>query len=300
VNGQGAKPRVLLDYLRLAKDFLEAKGVESPRLDAEVLLAHVLGTSRLELYTSYDRPLAGTEVDAYREALRRRAAREPVGYITGSREFWSLDLIVDRRVLIPRPETELLVEFGKEVLGEARGNGAGHATVADIGTGSGAVAVALAVECAELRVVATDRSAASLEVAPINAERHRVADRIEFVEGDLLEPLSQRPVFDLIVSNPPYVRDDEYEALAPEVRLWEPAPALVGGPDGMEPTRRLIAEAPSYLCAEGWLAVEVGTQADLVCKAFAEHGWRDVTVRKDLAGHDRVVAARRPNEAPHG
>jgi release factor glutamine methyltransferase len=291
---------VLLDSLQLANDFLDGKGVESPRLDAEVLLAHVLGSSRLELYTSYDRPLVGAEVDAYRETLRRRAAREPVGYITGSREFWSLELIVDRRVLIPRPETELLVEFAKEALGDGAGNGADHVTVADIGTGSGAVAVAVAIECADVRVVATDRSAASLEVAPINAARHRVADRIEFVEGDLFEPLADRPPFELIVSNPPYVRDDEYETLAPEVRLWEPAPALVGGPDGMEPTRRLIAEAPDHLCADGWLAIEVGSQADLVCRCFAERGWRDVTVRKDLAGHDRVVAARRPNGAQRG
>jgi release factor glutamine methyltransferase len=299
-------PTRLLDYLNLAREYLETKGVESARLDAELMLAEVLGLSRIQLYTNHDRPLAPVEVAAFRELLRRRAGREPVAYILGRREFWSLDLEVDRRVLIPRPETELLVEQALRALRGQLSNGSrpserlaeravgANARVLDVGTGSGAIAVALAVESDSLELVATDCSHASLEIAPRNAERHGVAARIEFRQGDLFEPIDAGERFDLIVSNPPYCREDELAQMEPEVRSWEPSPALVSGDDGMITTRRMIEEAPSHLKSEGWLLVEVGTQAGDVREYFAACGWREVVTFKDLAGRDRVVAARPP------
>ncbi len=285
----GAGPKLLLDYLKLTEQFLATKGVETPKLDAEVLLAHVLGLERIELYTNFERPLASEEVDRYRELVKRRATREPVHYIVGRREFWSLDFAVDRRVLVPRPETELLVELGVKELSGRTG-----ARIADIGTGSGALAVSLAHELPDAVVVASDFSAAALEIAPGNAERNGVGDRIEFVHGDLFEPYGGMEPFDLVVSNPPYVTTDEYEELEPEVRDWEPPTALVAEDDGMLTTLRLIEAAPPCLMADGVLMVEVGTQSAAVGEAFEQRGWRDVTVHKDLAGHDRVIRARVP------
>ncbi len=282
-------PVKLLDYLKLATDHFAAKGIDSARLDAELLLCHATGLDRVELYTNYDRPLTADEVDRYRELVRRRARREPVAYITGKREFWSLEFIVDRRVLIPRPETETLVEAA---LDAARASGARR--ILDVGTGCGAVAVALAVELPGAEIVATDVSEAVLEVAPANAERHGVSDRIEFRCGSLLEPLAAGERFDLIVSNPPYCREDEIEGLEPEVRAWEPSRALVSGSDGLWHSERLIAAAPAHLEEEGRLMIEVGTQADGVRELAVRGGWRDVRVYRDLAGRDRVVAAVRP------
>ena len=308
-----AAPKRLIDYLTLAHEYLESKGISGARLDAELLLAEVLGLSRVELYTNHDRPMSESEVTGFRELLRRRAAREPVAYILGRREFWSIDLEVDRRVLIPRPETELLVETALRALGRDLDD-SGHtpldqvrakvavaeARVLDIGTGSGAVAVALAVEGQNLCLVATDQSHASLELAPRNAERHGVAERIEFRQGDLFGALSAHEKFDLIVSNPPYVKTSEVERMEPEVKSWEPASALVSGHDGMNTTRRMIDGAAVHLEAEGWLLIEVGTQAADVRAHFEAGGWRDVTTLKDLASRDRVVAARPPAVVDRG
>ncbi|MFQ5351801.1 MAG: peptide chain release factor N(5)-glutamine methyltransferase [Candidatus Binatia bacterium] len=285
------------DYLSITKDFLAAKGVDNPRLDAEIMLAAVLGISRLELYTGFDRPLAVPEIDRFRDMVRRRAAREPVHYITGIREFWSLDFAVDRRVLIPRRETELLVELALERLSKENGSavvGNGHQRLADIGTGAGAIAVALASEIEELRVTATDKSQSVLELAPLNARTHGVGGRIEFVCGDLYEALGGRDPQDMIVSNPPYVSESELGALEPEVREWEPRSALMAGEDGMAVAGPLIAGAPLHLKPGGWLLVEVGRQWRCVLECFEQDGWIDVCVHRDLAGIERVVAGRRP------
>ena len=333
-----AKPERLIEYLELATGHLSAKGVDTARLDAELLLASALGVTRVELYTSYDRPLAEQDVSRFRELLRRRAAREPVAYILGQREFWSLDFGVDRRVLIPRPETELLVETAiKACRGDleestvpiryepdtpvaydpddevddsgSADDGVDAAPdepkrqpvrlvvdkVLDIGTGSGAVAVSLAVELPEVTVVATDRSAAAMEVAPANAERHGVATRVSFSQGDLFDVLEPGERFGVIVSNPPYCKDAELAEMEPEVRDWEPTGALVSGPDGMGVTGRLLAGAPNHLTPEGWLIVEVGTQAGDVRARFESAGWRSVRVFRDLAGRERVVAGKVPS-----
>jgi release factor glutamine methyltransferase len=285
-------PQRLLDYLTLAQEHLGAKGIDSARLDAELLLAATLSLSRVELYTNYDRPLQKEEVDRFRELLRRRAMREPVAYILGRREFWSLDFEVDRRVLIPRPETETLVEAALEVLGTLS-NGSVPA-ILDLGTGSGALAIALAVEIPALRVVATDIAAAALEVAPRNALRHEVADRIDFRQGDLFAAVRPGERFDAIVSNPPYCRRAELARLEPEVREWEPGGALVSGTDGMDVTRRIVADAARFLQPDGWLLVEVGTQADEVRALVEKEQWRGVRSFDDLAGRVRVVGAQPP------
>lgn len=305
--GAASSPRSLLDYLNLAVEFLGSKGIEGARLDAELLLAEALELSRVELYTNYDRPLLTDEVDRFRDLLRRRAAREPVAYILGHREFWSLDLCVDRRVLIPRPETEVLVETAlKAVSGELLKQPAARELrvisdrVLDIGTGSGAVAVALAVELPEASVLATDTSAAVLEVAPVNAERHGVSERIEFRHGDLFDAVDDGESFDVIVSNPPYCLESELPGLEPEVREWEPLAALVSGPEGTELAARIIDEAPRYLKPGGWLLIEVGTQAAAVRTLFEHGGWHGLQVFRDLAGHDRVFAAQPPSAAANG
>ena len=289
-----AGPRTLLDYLKVTATFLAGKGIDGAKLDAELLLAEVLGMTRTQLYTSFERPLAAPEIDRYRELVRRRAAREPVAYIIGRREFWSLDFAVDRRVLVPRPETELLVETVLEALKAFRESGSDKLRVADIGTGSGAIAVAVAKEAGDVRVIATDRSEAALEVAPGNAERHGVADRIEFCAGEGCLPLEGRGPFTVIASNPPYIRSEEMRTLAPEVGHWEPRPALDGGADGMDVTGSLVDEAFELLVPGGLLAIEVGTQSVLARDRFVRRGYESVGVRRDLAGQDRVVTGRRP------
>ncbi|MFN2376582.1 MAG: peptide chain release factor N(5)-glutamine methyltransferase [Candidatus Binatia bacterium] len=284
-------PRTLLEYLKVTTDFLAGKGIEGARLDAELLLAEVLGLTRTQLYTNFEQPLAAPEVARYRELVRRRSAREPVAYITGRREFWSLDFTVDRRVLVPRPETELLVQSALDAL---RARGSDEPLVADIGTGSGAIAVAIAKEVPAVRVVATDRSEAALEIAPTNAARHGVESRIEFRRGDGCGPLAGAGPFDVIASNPPYIRSGEMEGLPPEVKDWEPRWALESGSAGMDVTAPLVEAAFDLLAPGGFLLVEVGTQAALVRECFEKRGFEAVVVRRDLAGLERVVGGKRP------
>ncbi|MFP6626927.1 MAG: peptide chain release factor N(5)-glutamine methyltransferase [Deltaproteobacteria bacterium] len=286
------EPRRLIDYLGLATDFLAARSIEGARLDAELLLAEVLDTGRVELYTSYSRELGASEVARYRQLLQRRASREPLAYIIGRREFFSLDFAVDRRVLIPRPETELLVELAidrLESIGES-----GRTDMLEIGTGSGAVAVAIAVKVGWARILATDLCEATLEVAPDNARRHGVDGRVEFAAGDLFDGANGQGPFSLVVSNPPYIKTGEIASLAPEVAHWEPRRALLGGSEGMSVSAPLVSAAADYLVPEGWLLVEVGTQAAQVRQLFESQGWREVACHRDLAGRDRVVAGKRP------
>lgn len=282
-------PRTVLDYLNRSRRFLEGKRIESARLEAEILLAHVLGCRRLDLYLAYDRALSAGEVDRYRELVTRRAQRVPTAYLTGRREFFGLELAVTPDVLIPRPETELLVE---EALEHLRGREAPR--VVDVGTGSGCIAVALAARRPDVVVDAVDRSGAALAVARANAERHGVLGRVRLVRGDLLDPFRGAP-WDAVVSNPPYVAEADAASLPEEVREHEPAGALFAGPDGLAVLRALAERSAAVLRTGGALLVEVGAgQGDAVGALLAEGGrWRDVKRRKDFAGIERVVAARR-------
>jgi len=272
--------------------YLQEKGVERGRLDAEHLLAHVLGVKRLQLYLQHDRPLDREELDHFRPLLRRRAEREPLQYILGHAAFRELELAVDRRVLIPRPETEVLVD---EVLAWAAGLGEDALTAVDLGTGSGAIALALAHEGPFRQVVATDASPDALAVAQENARATGLADTVHFREGSLFQPLAAGEAFDVIVSNPPYVAEAEAGMLEPEVAEWEPSQALFGGPDGMAVIRALVAGAGAHLVAGGLLALEIGAgQAGLVVAEVEGTGeYEDVRVRRDLAGRERVVLATR-------
>lgn len=296
-RGRDGEVWTVLRLMKWSGEYLESKGVERGRLDAEHLLAHVLGVKRLQLYLQFDRPLAREELDHFRPLLRRRAEREPLQYILGHAAFRELELAVDRRVLIPRPETEVLVE---EVLVWARGAGEGGLTALDIGTGSGAIALSLLVEGPFAKVVAVDVSHDALAVANANAEAVGVADRADFREGSLFAALEPGERFDVVVSNPPYVAEAEAADLEPEVGVWEPHAALFGGPDGLAVIRQLVGGAHDALRDGGLLALEVGAgQAGLVVAAVEGTGaYDDVRVRRDLAGRQRLVLATRSGRRP--
>jgi release factor glutamine methyltransferase len=267
---------------------LKSHGSESPRLDAEILLAHARGCPRIQLYTNYDQPLTDDQRAVMRDLVKRRAAAEPVAYLVGHREFFGLDFRVTNDVLVPRPDTEtLIVEAleGLKPLAQPR--------VLDIGTGSGCIAIAIAVHCPQATVIATDRSATALQVAQVNADKHNVADRTRFLCGDLFSPLADEAPFDLIASNPPYIASEEIETLAPDVRLHEPRAALDGGPDGLNVIRRLIAEAPQHLRPQGKLLIEIGEdQAEAVTQLVTTNGrYDEVAILRDLAKQPRVVRA---------
>lgn len=261
-------------------------GLESSRLDAEVLLAHALGMQRVGLYLDLDRPLDEAERGRYRALVSRRIGREPVAYLVGSREFWSLPFAVDARVLVPRPETETLVEQALVTLRDFTAP-----RILDVGTGSGVIAVTLATERPDARVVATDSSADALEVAAANATRHEV--EVALHVGDLLEALPpEEAPFQLLVANLPYVAEGDRHFLAPELSA-EPAGALFADDDGLAVLKRLIRAAPAHLQRPGGvLMLEVGQgQADAVSQLFVDAGIdRGVTVHRDLAGIERVVA----------
>jgi len=278
----GASVREALDS---AVDALRAVGVEDPRLDAELLLAEATGWKRAALVADPAAEVSPAAGRRFGELVRRRLRREPVAYILGRKGFRSLELAVDRRVLIPRPETELLVELAVELE---------PASVLDVGTGSGAIALAVADELPGCEVTATDTSPAALEVARANAERLGLADRVRFLDGTLPEAGQ----FDLVLANLPYVAEREWPSLQPEVTQWEPREALLAGPDGLDAYRALIPEcgralgriAPQSSTA---LAVEVGEgQAGAVAALMRESGFERVETRRDLAGIERVVFGR--------
>jgi release factor glutamine methyltransferase len=279
----------VVEMIRWTAEYLAGKGFHNARLNAELLLAGMLGLKRLDLYLQYDRPLTPEELAEYRERLRRRARREPLQYIDGTAAFRDLVLTVDRRVLIPRPETERLVQ---EVLDWAAERADLHAV--DVGTGSGAIALALATEGPFARVVATDVSADALALARENHRRAAPAAPVEFRHGDLLEPLRGETV-DVVVSNPPYIGDEEAPALDAEVRDWEPGGALFAGRGGLDVIRRLVPGAAEVLRPGGLLAMEIGAgQGAAVCAIIDEtNAFGAPRVRPDLAGRDRIVLAER-------
>jgi release factor glutamine methyltransferase len=277
--------RTLAEVLRLSASYLDERGSPTPRLDAELLIGHALGLERIELYTNFDRPLGEPELAACRALLDRRGRREPVAYILGRWGFHGLELAVDSRVLVPRPETEVLVERCLAVLHERP---AAH--VLDVGTGSGAIALAIKAARPDAVVTAGDVSADALAVAAENAAR--LSLDVELVESDLLGGLGGRR-FDLIASNPPYVTEGEMETLEPEVAQFEPRRALVAGPRGTEVLERLAAEAPDALAPGGWLVVECGaSQAAAVRGLAAAAGAVETFVARDMGGIERVVGGR--------
>jgi release factor glutamine methyltransferase len=279
----------LVEMLRWTSEYLSGKGFQNARLNAELLLAGTLGLKRLDLYLQFDRPLSPEELTEFRERLRRRARREPLQYIDGTAAFRDLVLRVDRRVLIPRPETEVLVQH---VLDWAAGRD--NLSAVDVGTGSGAIALALATEGPFARVVAIDAQGDALAAARENHHFAAPGAPVEFRLGDLLDPVRGER-FDAVVSNPPYVGDEEAAALDPEVREWEPATALFAGVGGMEVIRRLVPQAAGVLVPGGLLAMEIGAgQGAAACAAIEEtNAFGAPRVRPDLAGRDRVVLAER-------
>jgi release factor glutamine methyltransferase len=275
-------------------DWLTGRGSESPRLDAEVLLAFVRGCPRIALYTAFDVPVNEEERARFRGLVKRRGDGEPVAYLVGNREFFSLSFGVSPAVLVPRPETEQLVVRVLDLCQPA-GPAGQRPRIIDVGTGSGAIVVTLAKRLPQAEFVATDISSEALAVARDNAKRHGVADRIEFVECDLLgDPRAAGP-WDVIVSNPPYVREDEFDALPRDVRLHEPRTALVAGPTGVEVIGRLAAAAAEQLVPGGWLLVEVGpSTAAAAEEAIAAQAALSLEpTLKDMAALPRIVQARR-------
>ena len=269
------------DALDSAVVAIAASGSESPRLDAELLLAHALGVTRTALHLDPARPVTGPAIRQFQEYVRRRSAgHEPVAYLLGTKGFRHIDVQVDARVLVPRPETELLVEVALELPRGAR--------VLDVGTGSGAVALALKHERADLEVTGSDVSAEALEVAQAN--RAALGLDVNLVHADLLDGLGD--AWDAILGNPPYVAERDRASLPPDVLIHEPAQALFAGDDGLDLVRRLVADAAATDAA--LLAIEVGVgQAPQVVELARAAGWADVTTRRDLAGIERVVVARR-------
>ena len=269
-------------------DFLKTKNAESPRLDAEVLLAHVLGWTRVQLYTRYDQEPDPTRRAEFRELVRRRAAGAPVAYLVGRKEFYALSFRVSPAVLIPRPDTETLVA---EFLTRFKDQEAPK--VLDIGTGSGAIALAIASRHKTARIIATDISPEALEVATENSRSLNLAERVEFRAGSVYEPVQSEPPFDAILSNPPYIPDQDIAGLEPGVRDFEPHLALSGGESGLEIVRAVVAGAASRLVPGGALILEIGSPQELSVRALFDDQTSlnlQPTVR-DAANHPRVIVA---------
>jgi len=280
----------VLEAIQKSSDFLGKKSVESPRLQTELLLAHLLKLPRMKLYLNFDRVLTATETDGLRELVKRRGLREPLQHITGTTSFCGYEIAVSRQVLIPRPETELLAEAGWKFLTESKLE---RPAALDLCTGSGCIAIALAAKCAAATVTATDISPEALALARENAARNGMAERIDFKPGDGFAAVAAGQTFDLIVSNPPYIASEEIATLEPEVRDFDPRLALDGGADGLDFYRRLAREAQPFLKAGGKLMVEFGDgQADDLKKLFGSENWVVEAVQEDYSQRARILIAR--------
>ena len=285
----------VVDLLEWTTGYFQQHGIPNPRLDAEVLLAHLLKKTRLQLYLHFEMPVFQEHLTPFRELIKKRIAHTPVSYLTNHKEFMSLDFYVDERVLIPRPETEQLVET---ILTAETEN---FQRLLELGTGSGVIATCLAVQHSEWEIVATDISESALAVARKNAEIHACTAQIKFLSGDLFEPVAAicangDAQFDWIVCNPPYIKNTERDTLSPDVRDHEPEIALFAGNDGLDVIRRLIAEAPKYLAPTGKLILEIGaTQANTIRTLLeAESAYATYKLFKDYAGKERIVLASVP------
>jgi release factor glutamine methyltransferase len=288
------KTWIVSELLKVTTDYLQKRNIDSPRLSAEILLAHQLGLDRIQLYLNFEQPLKEEEVGGYRSLIKRRLNREPIQYITGVQEFWSLEFNVDHRVLIPRPETELLVERvtelykGKKLSDQPR--------ILDLGTGCGAVAIALAKGVPDAEVWASDISQDALDVARQNACKHGVDERIHFLLGDMFQPFRDGgQLFEVIVSNPPYIPSSGFDSLAPEVKDHEPRLALDGGEDGMTYITKIVLTGADYLVRQGWILVEMDPDQTSKAADLMERGGRyhALSRLKDYGRRYRVVMAQK-------
>jgi release factor glutamine methyltransferase len=284
------EPWTILKLLNWTTDYFEKNKVAEPRPSAEVLLAHLLSKDRLFLYLNYERPMEKEELSEFRTLVKRRLGGEPNQYITGMQEFWSLPFRVSPDVLIPRPETEVLLETVLEFLGSPER----EVRILDLGTGSGAIAVALARELGAIKIVATDWSMAAVKLAQENARLNQIDSRIHFVCADMFSAFSRSSAkFTVVATNPPYVSHAEFSNLSPEIRDYEPRDALDGGPDGLAAIRRIIKEAPTVLSHKGGLIMEMGAeQAENVSKLARDSQlYESYRIIKDYSGLDRVLLA---------
>jgi release factor glutamine methyltransferase len=275
----------ILKLIRWTAERFKKEGLDTPRLDAEVLLAEILGAERVDLYIHFDQPLQPGELARFKKLIQRRLKREPVAYIIGRREFWSLPFKVTPDVLIPRPETEFLVAEALNVLSR----------ILEIGTGSGAISVALAKELAGASLIATDLSRKTLAIAADNARQNGVTGQIRFLPGDLFDAAEKEEKFDLILTNPPYIPADQWPSLMPEVRDFEPRVALDGGADGLSFFRRALPKVAGFLNPGGWFLSEIGAGQDQKVRQIAQENpdLESIAFIKDLAGIKRVFKARK-------
>ena len=283
------KENSIANQLKLAADKLNAAGIDNARLDAEVLLAYVLNTRRLALYVHFHRILTAEQITRYHNLIKRRLERIPVAYLTGHKEFMGLNFAVTPDVLIPRPDTEVLAQGVIEHLHSFNRE---NLKLADLGVGSGAICVSILKFIDNVTADAVDISKKALEIAQFNAQKFNVDDRINFYVGNLFEPLEGK-IFDVIVSNPPYVAEDDLKKLQPEIKFNEPKIAFDGGIDGLNFYRKIVTAAPNFLNDGGFLAMELGlNHAEPVKNLINENGnFKHIEIWKDLAGIERVIAA---------
>ncbi len=285
----------VLEVIKRSTEFLAGKGVDSPRLQTELLLAHALHLPRMQLYLNFERVLAQPEVEALRGFVKRRGQREPLQHILGTTSFCGLEMAVNRHVLVPRPETELLAERAWKFLQQLSTPSPRPSTALDWGTGSGCLAIALASHCPLARISAVEISREALDLAAENAQRIGVADRIQWIHGDGFGAVPPGTQFDLIVANPPYIPTAEIPSLDPEVRDHDPRVALDGGTDGLDFFRRIATEAREFLADEGRLMLEFGDgQAEPLLEIFRRQNWIVEAIEPDYTQHPRVLVLR-PN-----
>jgi len=294
-QAQTGRPEwTLIKLVQWAAGYFDAGRIDSPRATAEILLAHAINAKRIDLYLRYDQPLNSDELNRFKTLIKRRANREPVAYILGRKEFWSMDLEVNRTVLIPRPETECLVERALESL--AADSKPECKSVLELGTGSGAVVLALASENSRHSYLGTDVSIDAVRVARRNSMRHGMDAKIRFMVADWFEPFDAKSgIFDLIVSNPPYIKSGDLKRLQPEIHVYEPVAALDGAKDGLRCLRHIIQCAYLYLKPTGALLLEMGhdQQAPLKQIIDACGQYEDVQFYRDYSGYDRIVSMRK-------
>ncbi|HUR46781.1 MAG TPA: peptide chain release factor N(5)-glutamine methyltransferase [Candidatus Saccharimonadales bacterium] len=277
----------VLEAIQRSNEFLARKGVESPRLQVELLLSHLLQMPRLKLYLNFEKTLTQTEVDRLRTMVQRRGEREPLQHIVGSTSFCGYEFVVSKDVLIPRPETEQLAEKAWQLLEKRPG-----AVVLDFGTGSGCLAVTLALKCPSAEIHAVDISEAALAIARRNAEAHKVAERVQFHTSDRFSNLPVGLSFDVIVGNPPYIPSGDIAGLQPEVRDFDPKGALDGGRDGLDYYRQLATEAPERLRPGNTVLLEFGDgQENQLSSIFSAMRWKEPSIEKDLSGRARILIA---------